>query len=116
MNAVFPQDVDFGKTTNRGLPHWASIGICRAMSRDVPQYAEIGGRLRALREGFSDLNQSEWADKHGFGITQYNNWEKGVRRIPVDEAERLCGLYGLTLDFVYRGRRDGLAESASKVV
>ena len=79
---------------------------------DAETYPEIGKRLEAIRAAFSDLNQKDWAEKHHFGTTQYNNWEKGARRIPVDAAERLCDTYGLTLDFVYRGRRDGLSDKA----
>ncbi|MBU2952760.1 helix-turn-helix domain-containing protein, partial [Marinobacter sp. F3R08] len=58
----------------------------------------------------SSMSQKEWAEKHSFGTTQYNNWEKGTRRITVDEAERLCVLYGLTLDFIYRGNLSGISE------
>lgn len=86
------------------------------MSDDNPQFQDIGQRLIAVRCAFSDLNQSAWAARHGFNPTQYNNWERGHRRIPVDAADCLCALYGLTLDFIYRGRRDGLSESASKVL
>lgn len=78
-------------------------------------YAEIGKRLKAIREHFSDLKQNEWAVKNGFGVTQYNNWETGIRRITVDEAERLCDRYALTLDFIYRGRVHGLPENLKKV-
>jgi transcriptional regulator with XRE-family HTH domain len=78
---------------------------------------EIGNRLRRLRETYAPgLSQREWAERHNFSPTQYNNWEKGKRRITVDEAQRLCDAYGLTLDFVYRGRRDGLSENARKAV
>lgn len=83
---------------------------------DAATYPEIGRRLAAIRKGFSDLSQTAWAERHGFAVTQYNNWEKGSRRIPVEAAERLCDRYGLTLDFVYRGRRDGLSDSSSKVL
>ncbi|PQO23106.1 hypothetical protein C2I36_09560 [Rhodobacteraceae bacterium WD3A24] len=86
------------------------------MAKEAPQHPEIGARLAAVREGFSDLSQKAWAEKHGFSPTQYNNWEKGARRIPIEAAEKLCSTYGLTLDFIYRGRRDGLSESASKVL
>lgn len=83
---------------------------------EMQPYRPIGARLQAIRQGFSDLSQRAWAALNGFEPTQYNNWETGARRIPVDAAEKLCETYGLTLDFVYRGRRDGLAESASKVL
>jgi transcriptional regulator with XRE-family HTH domain len=83
----------------------------------MAEYAEIGARLRRLRESYGpDLSQRAWAERHNFSPTQYNNWELGTRRIPVDSAEELCNLYGLTLDFVYRGRRDGLSENARKAV
>lgn len=86
------------------------------MTADTP-FHEIGERLRRLRLANQDEdNQRAWAERHNFSPTQYNNWERGVRRIPVDDAERLCRLYGLTLDFVYLGRRDGLSENARKVV
>ena len=79
------------------------------------QYQEIGLRLSQIRTGFSDLTQRGWAEKNGFSITQYNNWEKGVRRIPVDAACLLCDRYGLTLDVIYRGRLDGLSPSLMKL-
>lgn len=81
---------------------------------DTSKVAEIGARLRAIRKAFSDLNQKDWAAKNGFNPTQYNNWETGTRRIPLERAESLANAYGLTLDFIYRGRRDGLSETASK--
>ena len=81
-----------------------------------PDYSVIGARLTAVREGFSDLSQKAWAEKHSFSTTQYNNWEKGTRRISVDAAERLARDYGLTLDYIFLGRRDGLSEKASKAL
>lgn len=85
------------------------------MEKATP-YLEIGQRLEAIREAFSDLSQKDWAERHAFGASTYNNWAKGIRRIPVENAERLCDLYGLDLDFVYRGKRDGLSENARKVL
>jgi len=107
--------VDVRKPTFGGLHAISGLVQTIGMS-DRPLHPEIGQRLATVRMAFSDLSQGAWAEKHGFNPTQWNNWEKGVRRIPVEAAERLCELYGLTLDFVYRGRRDGLAETASKVL
>lgn len=81
-----------------------------------PPFAHIGKRLADLRMAMSDLSQKDWAARHGFNQTQYNNWEKGVRRLPFEAAERLCDAYGVTLDFIYRGRRDGLPDSMKKVL
>lgn len=79
-------------------------------------YQHIGARLRAIRLGYSDQNQKGWADKNGFNLTQYNNWESGSRRIPVDHAEKLCRTYRVTLDFIYMGNVDGLSENARKLL
>lgn len=81
-----------------------------------PEYKDVAARLVSVRRAFSDLTQKGWAEKHHFNQTQYNNWERGLRRIPIEAAVKLCDLYGLTLDFIYRGRRDGLSERASKAI
>lgn len=81
------------------------------MAKVEADFPGIGERLSAIRRANSSLDQKAWAEKHGFGQTQYNNWEKGTRRIPVDDAEKLCDLYSVSLDFVYRGKRNGLPEN-----
>lgn len=80
------------------------------------QYEKIGLRLRALRTAFGGLSQRAFAERHGFNPTQYNNWELGVRRISFDCAEVLVDTYGLSLDWLYRGRVDGLSENARKAL
>lgn len=79
-------------------------------------YTEIGKRLADIRQQLSGLSQKDFAAKHGFNQTQWNNWERGVRRIPIDDAERLVNIYGLTLDFIYMGRRDGLSAAVAKAL
>lgn len=86
------------------------------MNPEAKEYSAIGARLETIRRGFSDLSQKDWARKHDFNETQWNNWEKGTRRIPVECAEKLARIYGLSLDFVYLGKRDALSETASKVL
>lgn len=107
--------VDDVKSTNGRLQQYSPQVDIVAMT-DRPDYSHIGVRLIAVREGFSELKQRPWAEKHNFSPTQWNNWEKGTRRISVDAAEQLADSYGLTLDYIYRGRRDGLSENALKVL
>ncbi len=116
IRAQYPHLVDRCKATNGGLRNSQQFVNVRPMAQGESEFAEIGARLVGVRLAFSDMSQKAWAEKHNFNKTQYNNWEKGTRRIPVECAEKLCSLYGLTLDFIYRGRRDGLAETASKVL
>lgn len=117
MSFLYPHQVDYIKTTIGGLPKLIEASERAPTARDIAlPYEDIGERLRAVREHFSDLSQKDWAEKHGFAQTQYNNWEKGTRRITVDAAEKLCEAYGLTLDAIYRGRLDGLSENLRKVL
>ena len=90
--------------------------VDKAGMMNRPDHTEIGKRLKAIRTGFSDLSQRSWAEKNGFSPTQYNNWENGVRRISVDAAEILADNYGVDLDFIFRGKLDGLSENARKVL
>lgn len=115
MNAIYPPLVDIVNTTNGRLPKNPRL-VENGPMKERPNYSAIGLRLEKLRVGFSDLPQKTWAEKHGFNPTQWNNWETGARRISVDAAERLCETYGITLDYIFRGRRDGLSENALKVL
>lgn len=118
MSALYPPLVDNINTTIGGLLTYSQFVNIGSMTDALNQreFHDVAVRLRQIREAFSDLSQKDWAEKHGFNKTQYNNWEKGLRRIPVENAERLSDTYGLTLDFIYRGRRDGLSETASKAL
>jgi hypothetical protein len=113
--SILPLFTKGGETQPHNL--WLDEGYEKASKAgmETTPFLEIGNRLEHLRKSVSDLRQKEWAEKHGFAPTQYNNWAKGGRRIPVDSAAVLCDLYGLTLDFVYRGRLDGLSENARKI-
>ena len=115
MRILYPPMVDNVKTTNGDLPQPPESRDYGLMS-DRPNYSQIGDRLAAVRTGFSDLSQKAWAEKNGFNPTQYNNWERGARRISVDAAEVLANKYGLTLDYIFRGRVDGLSEKALKAI
>jgi hypothetical protein len=110
-----PHIVNLHKSTFGGLLQAPQFVKPWGMA-DVQQFAEIGRRIEAVRQAFTDLSQREFALKHGFNPTQWNNWSTGTRRIPLECSEKLAAAYGLTLDWIYLGRRDGLADRASKVL
>lgn len=116
MVASYPPFVERRKATFCGLPKRPLLVDAYGMTEAAFPYAVIGQRLEAIRRALSDLTQKEWAEKHGFAPSQYNNWATGARRIPVENAEKLCALYGLTLDAIYRGRLEGLPENLRKVL
>jgi hypothetical protein len=115
MDTSYPQFVNARKSTFGGLP----LGLLFVKPCDMAteaQFIEIGRRIEAVRAAFTDLSQREFATRHSFNPTQWNNWATGTRRIPLECAEKLVNAYGLTLDWIYLGRRDGLADRASKVL
>lgn len=104
-----------GESGEQSLQSRHVISLNQLMAYEY-EYEAIGRRLRHTRQGLSDLTQKAWAEKNGFNPTQYNNWEKGARRIPIEAAIRLADIYGLTLDAIYRGRLDGLPEDVRKIL
>lgn len=72
---------------------------------------EIGARLRWLRIAISAPSANRkpikgltgWAAYVGIGISAWHNYEKGIRRIALEEAVKVAGKTGATLDWIYRG-------------
>ncbi|WP_146589422.1 helix-turn-helix domain-containing protein [Puniceibacterium confluentis] len=81
---------------------------------DRQTYPEIAQRLGAVRAVFSTLSRKDWATAQGFKVSQYNNWENGTRRIPLEAADRFCEQFSLTLDWIYRGKWAGLPKDVSE--
>lgn len=79
-------------------------------------HAPIGSRLRACREAFTQDSVRGFASRLAVSPMTVSGWEVGARCIPVESAVRYCDLFGVTLDWIYRGRRDGLSEAASRLL
>ena len=67
----------------------------------------IAARLRRLRQS-ADLSQAELCRKIDCAPNRWNQYEKGDRIITLEIADRLCDLFGVTLDWIYRGDQSGL--------
>ena len=63
---------------------------------------EIGKRLKKLRKALGKT-QAEMAELAAISKRAWSLIERGSRRIGVGAALRLCDLYGLSLDWIYRG-------------
>lgn len=74
-------------------------------------HREIGARLKAIRTTLTDLSIKDYAALLKVGGTRYTNWETGHRRLPPEEAIKLCERWGVTLDFIYRGIDTALPHS-----
>lgn len=73
----------------------------------------IGVRLRLVFQSWRSTasgkpTQKEFFRRAGIAPNTGSNWITGKERPRVDEAIRLCDVYNLTLDYIYRGDPSGL--------
>lgn len=69
---------------------------------------QIGGRLRQARSIVCD-SASQCARSLGIPPNTWLNYEAGERYPDPYHVVRFCDTYGLTTDFIYRGRLRGVA-------
>lgn len=67
-------------------------------------------RLVATRKALG-LSQQDFAAAMGVGRTAYTNWESAERSIDPHAVARLWEVYGVTLDWIFRGDMSGLRHS-----
>lgn len=63
---------------------------------------EVGRRLRHLRVAYGHKAKT-FANLLGIAETTWNNFERGKRRISIDEAIKVAAKTGASLDWIYRG-------------
>lgn len=73
---------------------------------DYP-YKDIGQRLVDLRIALG-IKPAELCRRTGIDPSLWSQFEKGKRRIPVDDAITLRTTYGAPLDWIYLGDSSGL--------
>jgi transcriptional regulator with XRE-family HTH domain len=83
------------------------------MNDDKFSIVQIGERLRLLRETLQ-YSQTEFARKLNISLQTWNNYERGVSRIRVDEAYKLVQQTGVTLDWIYLGTESHLPKALSE--
>jgi transcriptional regulator with XRE-family HTH domain len=113
---VWHNDKDSSTTLNASIlttPQWSrarQLNIFPLMKKGgsrPERNLRLGRRLALAREVLR-LKQYRFAEEAGLSSTRYNQWETGAVYPPADEAIKLCDKYGLTLDWIYRGRMDCL--------
>jgi DNA-binding XRE family transcriptional regulator len=98
----------------RDLEMWMEISQADAtlggMARQYERQESLnatGYRLRLTREAMN-LSQAAFCRLSGISQTAWNNYERGQRRISVDEAFKLASFTGVSFDWIYRGMRTTL--------
>lgn len=67
----------------------------------------IGARVRHIRRVFG-LTLKEVGEICGTGHSTIGNWESGLQKPTIAQAQRLADRLGLTLDYIYLGRLGGV--------
>lgn len=81
-------------------------------SRDIQ--AEVGRNLMLARLEL-DKNRTRFASRYKVHHTLWAKWEKGENYPDPAVMVRLCEDYGLTMDYLYRGRLEHMPNEALKL-
>lgn len=74
------------------------------MTPDSPfNQIAVGRRVRALRE-YRGLSSAHFADSVGIDRTSFGRIEKGLKPLKADMAFRIAERWGVSMDYLYRGR------------
>jgi transcriptional regulator with XRE-family HTH domain len=74
----------------------------------IVEKTAVGKRLKAVRLA-SGIERKEFVTRLGIGFADWNNYEDARMLVPPLSAGKLVELVpGLTLDYVYLGRTNGL--------
>lgn len=76
---------------------------------------EIAQRLRIVCIAL-EKQAATLADEIGVSPQAFNNYVTGDRPVRVDAMIRLANLYGVPLDYVYRGSFDGMTTLMAKTI
>lgn len=71
----------------------------------------VGQRIEAAREALGMKERAEMADAIGVDRSAYTKIAEGKRLLPPDALDRACDLYGLTMEFIYRGRLESIQDA-----
>ena len=63
----------------------------------------VGKRLQALRH-HHDRTRADFAESVDINATSYGRIEKGLKPLKADMAYRIAERWGVSMDFLYRGR------------
>lgn len=75
------------------------------MTQDFPNphsKEAVAYRLRLARAALG-LSQAEFCRRTGIATNTWNNYEKGLNRISLEEAFKVVNATGISLDYIYRG-------------
>lgn len=78
------------------------------MARKPNGKNDVSSRLIALRLAVTGDNQTRFAAQFGFEVKRWNNFERGSPLSKEAAIQLVSKIPGLTLDWLFLGKEDGL--------
>ncbi len=75
----------------------------------------VGRRLVALRK-YHGMTRAEFAASVQIDPTSYGRIEKGVKPLKADMAYRIAERWGVSMDYIYRGRLTELPRNLADIL
>ena len=94
---------------------FARTGAVTPPRNPIVNQALIGHRLRVAETALKK-NPTAVSRDCKIGKNTYSQWRNGKRVPQLDLAIRYCDRYGLTLDWLYLGRFDGLPTTLAELI
>lgn len=79
----------------------------RRMKSEGRSNEAIAERLEIIR-AVKGLSQKDFVTPAGVNESTYSQYKKGIQAPDLEQANKLCDTWGLTLDWIYRGDNSGL--------
>lgn len=67
-------------------------------------YEEIGERLRNIRYSIAKQTLQDFASSIDVNYSTYHLWERGHRRISIENALKIADKFGVSIDYIFTGR------------
>lgn len=83
-------------------------------SIDPESREAVRERLERVRQVLEIKTQAEFAARANVAPQTYSGWMSLERDVSRQAARRLAEVYGLSLDFIYRGNKDALPHKIAK--
>jgi len=79
----------------------------RRMKSEGRSNEAIAERLEIIR-AVKGLSQKDFVTPAGVNESTYSQYKRGTQAPDLEQANKLCDTWGLTLDWIYRGDNSGL--------
>jgi len=92
----------YGKKLHRAHSADMKTKLLNALIERESTPAKVGPRVCAVREALS-LSKAEFADSIEFDRSSLTKVERGTMGLDIAVGEKIAAVYGVGLDFIYRG-------------